>query len=40
MEAFMKHLETTLDNQKIGAKEKREFLALVKGFKSDVVEKK
>lgn len=38
--AFLKHLTATLDNQKIGEKEKREVLALVKRFKSDVVEKK
>jgi len=35
--AFLKHLTATLDNQKIGEKEKDEFLAVVKRFKSDVV---
>jgi len=38
--AFLKHLTATLDNQKIGEKEKNEFLAVVKRFKSDVVAKK
>ena len=38
--AFMKHLTATLDNQKVGEKEKSEFLAVVKRFKSDVVAKK
>ena len=37
--AFLKHLTATLDNQKIGEKEKDEFLAVVKHFKSDVVTK-
>lgn len=37
--AFMKHLTATLDNQKVGAKEKSEFIAMVKRFKSDVVTK-
>ena len=37
--AFVKHLSDTLDNQKVGAKEKSEMLALVKKFKSDVVTK-
>jgi hemoglobin len=37
--AFLKHLTATLDNQKIGKKEKDEFLAVVKRFKSDVVTK-
>ena len=38
--AFLKHVSDTLDNQKVGAKEKSEFLATVKKFKSDVVSKK
>lgn len=38
--AFMKHLTATLDHQKIAEKEKGEFLAVVKRFKSDVVAKK
>jgi hemoglobin len=38
--AFLKLLTATLDNQKIGEKEKDEFLAVVKRFKSDVVAKK
>ena len=38
--AFLGHLTATLDHQKIGEKEKREVLTLVKRFKSDVVEKK
>jgi hemoglobin len=38
--AFMNHLSATLDNQKVGDKEKGEFLAVVKRFKSDVVAKK
>ena len=38
--AFMKHLTDTLDHQKIAEKEKGEFLAVVKRFKSDVVAKK
>lgn len=37
--AFMKHLTAALDNQKVGAKEKSEFIAMVKRFKSDVVTK-
>jgi len=37
--AFMKHLTATLENQKVGDKEKNEFLAVVKRFKSDVVSK-
>jgi hemoglobin len=37
--AFVKHLTATLDNQKVGEKEKREFRAVVKRFKSDVVSK-
>jgi hemoglobin len=35
--AFVKHLTETLDNQKVGQKEKSEFIAVVKRFKSDVV---
>lgn len=38
--AFMKHLTETLDNQKIGSKEKNEFIAVVKRFRGDVVAKK
>lgn len=38
--AFMKHLTETLDNQKIGSKEKSEFIAVVKRFRGDVVSKK
>ena len=37
--AFVKHLTATLNNQKVGEKEKSEFLAVVKRFKSDVVAK-
>jgi hemoglobin len=37
--AFVKHLSDTLDNQKVGAKEKSELLAIVKKFKPDVVTK-
>lgn len=37
--AFMKHLAATLDNQKIGSKEKSEFTAVVKRFRGDVVAK-
>ena len=37
--AFMKHLTATLDNQKVGEKEKSEFIAVVKRFKGDVVAK-
>ena len=35
--AFMKHLSETLDNQKVGEKEKSEFIAVVKRFRGDVV---
>jgi hemoglobin len=38
--AFMKHLTETLDNQKVGEKEKSEFIAVVKRFRGDVVAKK
>jgi len=38
--AFMKHLSETLDNQKVGEKEKSEFIAVVKRFRGDVVAKK
>jgi hemoglobin len=37
--AFVKHLTATLDNQKVGEKEKSEFLAVVKRFRGDVVAK-
>ena len=37
--AFLKHLTATLDNQKIGEKEKDEFLKVVKRLKLDVVTK-
>jgi hemoglobin len=37
--AFVKHLSETLDNQKVGSKEKSEMLSLVKKFKPDVVTK-
>jgi hemoglobin len=38
--AFLKHLGETLDKQKVGGREKNEFIAVVKRFKSDVVAKK
>jgi len=38
--AFLKHLGETLDNQKVSEKEKGEFIAVVKRFKSDVVAKR
>lgn len=38
--AFMKHLTETLENQKIGSKEKSEFISVVKRFRGDVVAKK
>ncbi|HLG16326.1 MAG TPA: group 1 truncated hemoglobin [Blastocatellia bacterium] len=36
---FQKHLTATLDHLKIGAKEKGELLAIVGGYKADIVEK-
>jgi len=38
--AFVKHLSDTLDNQKVGDREKSEMLAMVKKFKADVVTNK
>jgi hemoglobin len=38
--AFLKHLGETLDHLKIADNEKHEMLALVRHFKSEVVEKK
>lgn len=38
--AFMKHLTETLDHLKVADKEKRDFIAMVSRFRSDVVEKK
>jgi hemoglobin len=37
--AFLKHLNATLDNQKVSKREKSEFLTVVMRFKSDVVAK-
>jgi hemoglobin len=38
--AFLKHLSDAVDHLKIAEKEKRDFLALVSRYKSDIVEKK
>ena len=38
--AFLKHFSEALDSQKVASKEKAEFIAVVKKFKSDVVAEK